>query len=46
MNMSFIVFTFAVVGLVFMFYEVDLSVLTTLPLIVLSVGPILSIKRI
>lgn len=46
MNMSFIVFTFAVVGLVFMFYEVDLSVLTALPLIVLSVGLVWSMKRI
>lgn len=44
--MSFIVFTFAVVGLVFMFYEVDLSVLTALPLIVLSVGLVWSMKRI
>ena len=46
MNMSFIVFTFAVVGLVFMFYEVDLSVLTALPLILLSVGLVWSMKRI
>ena len=44
--MSFIVFTFAVVGLVFMFYEVDLSVLTALPLILLSVGLVWSMKRI
>ena len=44
--MSFIVFTFAVVGLVFMFYEVDLSVLTVLPLILLSVGLVWSMKRI
>ena len=46
MNTSFIVFTFAVVGLVFMFYTVDLSVLTALPLIVLSVGLVWSMKRI
>ena len=46
MNFTFIVLTFGVVGLAFIYYKIDLAVLSALPLIVLSVGLVWSMKRI
>ena len=46
MNFSFLVLTFTVVGLAFIFYKIDLAVLSALPLIVLSVGLVWSMRRI